>query len=231
MLAITASSVAYMSITMIVLFNIDYALKTKYGYKDNHRWCYIHSLANILITVLSFRGMINLLSSDQSIEKSILDGYNLNSAIVVMAIHIYHLIMYKIDQPEILAHHIIMLLVLTIPFFNYNNHGFLMFSDYSLFFMCGLPGAIDYYCMHLYYTNKMDKLTEKRINTYLNNYIRAPGILYGAFYVYRGCMNGDVPISYAVPVVLSFMWNAQFFSSAVSVSYGYQLGKISESTT
>ena len=43
--------------------------------------------------------------------------------------------------------------------------------------MNGLPGGIDYLLLILVKIGKIKSIEEKRINTYLNNYIRAPGIL------------------------------------------------------
>lgn len=99
------------------------------------------------------------------------------------------------------------------------------FADYSLFFLCGLPGMIDYACMHLTYTGQMKRIREKQINNFLNTYIRAPGILYGAFITYRMWINEQLSPWVAIPVIISFVWNAQFFSNAVSFSYGYERAK------
>ena len=43
--------------------------------------------------------------------------------------------------------------------------------------MNGLPGGIDYYLLIQVKRGKIKSIEEKKINTYLNNYIRAPGIL------------------------------------------------------
>jgi len=66
----------------------------------------------------------------------------------------------------------------------------------------------------------MEQLEEKRINNKLNTYLRAPGILYGVFYVYRLYINGMVPLAPALAVITTFSWNAQYFSNAVAISYG-----------
>jgi hypothetical protein len=118
-----------------------------------------------------------------------------------------------------------MMSVLVFPYLNMDNQRSLLFTDYALFFLCGLPGMIDYYCMHLCYSGHMDRILEKSINNFLNTYVRAPGILYGAFITYRVWMNDQIEWYYAVPVIVTFFWNAQFFSNAVATSYGYSLAK------
>ena len=53
--------------------------------------------------------------------------------------------------------------------------------SYFLFFICGLPGMIDYGMLAIGY----DRREEKRINTYLNNYLRSPGIIFGLGILWR----------------------------------------------
>lgn len=100
---------------------------------------------------------------------------------------------------------------------------FMGVSNYCLFFLNGLPGGIDYYMMYLVEGNKLDKISEKHYNAYLNTWIRAPGILYGAFYSYQQHLCGNLCLLHAIPVVMILTWNAQYYSSLVSWSYGYHL--------
>lgn len=188
---------------------------------ENHRWCCMHSAVNFIVVLLTMPGAWTLLSSDSYQDAA--TGFNISSSIVVMAAHLYHLFNFQITDVSLLVHHFLMMTVLTIPYLTNGNQQFMFFTDYSLFFLCGLPGMIDYYCMHLCYSGKMERIREKRINNFLNMYIRAPGIMYGAFYTYRLWVNGKINVLYAVPVILSFFWNAQFFANAVAISYGYSL--------
>lgn len=205
---------------------LDHYLQQKNIDHENYRWCIIHTMVNFMVVCLTLRGTVTMLGSDQDIIAATSGSvFNIGSSIVVMASHVYHLFAFHVTDTSLLAHHYIMLAVLLIPYFNYHNQQFMAFSDYSLFFMCGLPGMIDYGCMSLCYAGYMERLSEKRINNFLNTYIRAPGILYGAFVTWRMLVNKELEIYYAVPVILSFVWNAQFFSNAVAVSYGYTLGK------
>lgn len=192
-------------------------------YRNNHRWCLMHTIANFIIVCVTFSGVIGMLSSDSYINSE-LSGHSLCAPIIVMSLHIYHICAFRIEQVSLWVHHIVMMLILCVPYLNGSNQLFLMFTDFSLFFLCGLPGMIDYYYMHLYYLGHVTRLEEKRINNLLNAYIRAPGILYATFSAYRMYINGKVFIYYAVPVILSFGWNAIFFANEVAVSYGYNLG-------
>ena len=206
-------------------------LKRFCGYdRENHRWCVMHSAINLCVVGLTARGTVALLRSDNYLERLVASpeaGFTIWSSIIVMSSHLYHLLRFSVTDRSLIAHHYIMMTVLTIPYFETGNQRFMLFTDYCLFFMCGLPGMIDYFCMHLCYTGRMERLTEKRINNFLNAYIRAPGIMYGVFVTYRMWANGEVPLMYAGPVILSSLWNAQFFANAVAYSYGYACGKLS----
>ena len=50
-------------------------------------------------------------------------------------------------------------------------------SSFALFFLSGLPGAIDYMLLYLVKTNKINSVTEKKIYTFLSAYIIAPGCI------------------------------------------------------
>ena len=211
-------------LTMIPMVFLDDYLRTVKYYIPNHRWCCIHSIVNGCVVMLTIIDTLTLLSSDKTIQQTEHVAY-LHASRLVMALHIYHVLAFKVDQTAMIAHHIVMMPILCIPFINHGNNMFIMFCNYSLFFLCGLPGCIDYYCMHLCYSKRMKRLDEKSINTWLNTWVRAPGILYAAFFVYRQHMNGMLDLFYTAAVVITFVWNAQFWSSATSISYGYNLAK------
>jgi hypothetical protein len=44
-----------------------------------------------------------------------------------------------------------------------------------LFFITGIPGAMDYAMLSMVKENLMDKLEEKRLNTHINVWLRMPG--------------------------------------------------------
>ena len=192
------------------------------GYNhENHRWCAIHTMVNAVVIALTYRGLEAVLSDDNTQTLLAASGnFNIGSSIVVMSAHLYHLLKFRITDPSLLVHHVLMMSVLTIPYFNSHNQRFMYVTDSTLFFMCGLPGMIDYFCMCLCYSGWMSNIREKRINNFLNTYIRAPGILYSAFTTYRYWANGVVPWYLAVPVIGSLVWNAQHFSNLVAISYG-----------
>ena len=99
---------------------------------------------------------------------------------------------------------------------------------HGLFFMCGLPGGIDYLMLTLNDFGYLSRLTEKRINRLLNMYIRMPGILFNCYTGYINYLyNPDFEYSLVSTgtVFLIDLWNGLYFAQRVTENYGYTVGK------
>ena len=72
---------------------------------------------------------------------------------------------------------------------------------------------IDYGMLALAY----DRKEEKRINTYLNNYLRAPGIMFGMGMLWKDSFH--VSPFYVFMSFTSMFWNAQYFNYEVIKNY------------
>jgi hypothetical protein len=92
----------------------------------------------------------------------------------------------------------------------------------ALFFVCGLPGCIDYFNMYRVYTGRLSSVLEKKYNSWLNIYLRAPGILYTAYLLWIHYLFDYPGFNqwHGILAVLVFIWNAQYFAREVCVSYG-----------
>jgi hypothetical protein len=99
--------------------------------------------------------------------------------------------------------------------------------SHALFFTTGLPGLIDYTLLFFNRNNLIHKSIEKRVNTFLNLWIRAPGCIMNT------CMsimtivsnynhlNNTQPIAiYGGIVMLSLVyWNGIYFMGQVVIDY------------
>jgi hypothetical protein len=151
---------------------------------------------------------------------SITDLYNLNSytlntnaVALVVSLHLYHIVRYyKSLKFDDWLHHILMIGV-AVPIgiaFPYTP-----LMAYSLFFSTGLPGGISYFALFLQRNGWLQRMTEKRINTALNVWIRSPGCISHAtlglawslsspeFSILQKCFA-------LIPVSLLY-WNGQYF--------------------
>ena len=92
---------------------------------------------------------------------------------MVMAIHVYHVIGFKLTKDDIIHHGVSVGVVGTMVF---------MFRlgkvlNAMNFFVCGLPGGLDYALLAAVKAGLISKMTEKRINLWLQMAIRWPGML------------------------------------------------------
>ena len=114
----------------------------------------LHSIANWGIVYYTFPTVkdiyLNLSNASSLITNPI--SYQICSAL-----HIYHIIRYKMNKEDI-KHHIPTLIVLSIPLFNISQSPLV---SHIAFFLCGLPGAIDYILLFLSRNNIIYRITEK----------------------------------------------------------------------
>ena len=97
-------------------------------------------------------------------------------------------------------------------------------TSFSLFFLTGLPGAIDYMLLYLVKTNKINSITEKKIYTFLSAYIRAPGCTYTLAIGMNGIFNYYNQEDYTKLVTLMItifliFWNGQYYFMKSHESY------------
>ena len=128
---------------------------------------------------------------------------------ILGALHIYHLIYYKISYDEIFHH----IFAIYFHFFELNK---LLLA--SLFFMTGIPGGITYLLLILVRYNFITKLTEKRISKHLNLWIRMPGILFFAFILLLNMFKNPFNIQDYLTFFYMF-WNSIHFSKTIIESY------------
>lgn len=145
----------------------DYVISKKY----QGSYYMIHSINNALIVLCSCADVLDVSTNPYTAFQ--------HSSTVTLAsnltygLHFYHIIMYiKKLRFDDWLHHGLMIFV-ALPIGNYFGPTKLLSN--SLFYTTGLPGMIDYGCLALVRNKKMERLTEKNINRYLNTYIRNPG--------------------------------------------------------
>ncbi len=132
----------------------------------------IHSLHNAAIVYLTGGEVLQSLTDFRYVLNS---PKNIAALELVFALHFYHVIRYwkKLRYDDWL-HHILMIGIgLPIGWITDSNS----LLGYSLFFMTGLPGGIDYVLLFLVRNGWVQKETEKNVNAYLNTWIRSPGCI------------------------------------------------------
>jgi hypothetical protein len=101
------------------------------------------------------------------------------------------------------------------------------------FFLCGLPGGIDYLLLSLVKHNLIESITEKKINSNLNLLIRVPGVLLtttaGVVSVMRGGKNVAIHPIWIILVAVLDNANSFYYCNRVVGNYHVTLAKMKPS--
>jgi len=184
------------------------------------RWFFLHVWANVWIALLClpditfvFTDPLAALAKRQTIHWPMA---------LVFSVHTYHVLFFKGLHWIDWLHHILMVAV-GAPLLITGEVGPLM--NFNNFWMCGVPGGIDYCMLFCVKSGWMEPLKEKRYNAIINVWMRAPFLVCTGTLVYlQGFVQplDDVPryVRYVrVFLMLLACWNALFFMERVVGNY------------
>jgi hypothetical protein len=159
-------------------YSIIYYNETKLKKKNKYgRWFMLHFIINVFITLLTFEDVKDSFFNPDESNKPF--TYYI-SGCLAFSLHLYHTLRFNLTQLDI-YHHMISCFLCTPLCYLYQTKGL---SCY-LFFCTGLPGGIDYLLLYMVKNKYIISLTEKRINSYLNTYIRMPGGVVTSYLVFK----------------------------------------------
>jgi hypothetical protein len=163
------------AVALLLLGIIDVA----YASKTPARWFIIHTCGNALVAITSTADLIRVLTDPMNVlkEKSasaIPTGF-------VLAIHAYHVCGFSNLNWVDWVHHGLMVGI-ALPLVIIAQYGPLM--NYNNWFVCGVPGGLDYLMLTLVKFKKMEPLREKQLNTLLNVWMRCPFLLFSSLFSY-----------------------------------------------
>ena len=174
----------------------------------------VHAIHNALIVILTAPDVINTFT-----HLNTLDQFSTNwfAAYICYALHFYHILTYwAFFRFDDWLHHALMIgLALPIGCF---VEGY-TFLGFSLFFTTGLPGGIDYALLFAVRNGYLHRESEKRINTFLNVWIRSPGCVAMATLSLVVAINSKIAnplftLFCFIPAALTF-WNGQYFMQQI----------------
>ena len=176
----------------------------------------LHALHNAWIVGLTAPEVVYTFTDIQH-----LDQYSTNWSAMQLccALHLYHTLLYwKTFRLDDWLHHGLMLGIALPLCAMYDTHSLF---GMTLFFTTGLPGGIDYTMLALVKNGYMDRRIEKRVNTFLNVWIRSPGCVavaaLGVVHLSSSSNNNNT-LAFAVSGLLTF-WNGQYFMQQVVENY------------
>ena len=151
--------------------------------KTEGRWFQLHAAGNAVVTAFTLGDVIDCLMDHSASIQPL--SHNVAGA-VALSIHLYHIIAFPLRREDWI-HHIFSVFLCT-PLCYINTHK----SVSVFYFFCtGLPGMIDYSILSLVKNGKVTKLTQKKIYSYINPYIRMPGGTFAATLMLQDAIHTD----------------------------------------
>ena len=197
----------------------DYILRQRY----NGVYYLIHFLNNIAVTYYSIPSLIYSYTNIIKYHEYPLDY---TSSILTAALHIYHIISYynKLRFDDYL-HHGLMVFV-ALPLGVYLNSGSLL--DHGYFYLTGPPGGINYLLLFLTRNGYIERITQKKINNYINLWFRCPGCVSQVVLSTIAFMNNydmyselDICIFWIINILI--FWNGIYYMNQVVANYNIVL--------
>jgi len=151
---------------------------------ERTRWLLIHLIGNLIISGLTVENTYYTLTQP---ETSMIPLGYFNPAIqIMMAMHVYHCLFYSVSREDLFDH--------IVYIFFLSTFGIIWdwgrVVDGLLFFMCGLPGAIDYFAL-IVFPGK----TETSLNEAITLYFRSP---FMSVIIYIFCTNQSIVPNYVL---------------------------------
>jgi hypothetical protein len=181
------------------------------------RWPALHALGNAVVCALALPGVIACLGNpahcmDTNVFPPTHAAADSSVIVVVIAMHAYHAACFSLT-PADRFHHALFIPVMSVVGFLFQWGALL---NFVAFFVCGLPGMLDYTAICLCHAGAIEPDARRRTTERLSVWIRAPALLFGATLQYVALAHGTTTVPPAVnagcAVLLAF--NAMYYASS-----------------
>ncbi|KAL1510689.1 hypothetical protein AB1Y20_006984 [Prymnesium parvum] len=181
------------------------------------RWMALHFCGNVVVVASSLNDVISAM--DNPITSCVGRSSSELPTHVIIALHAYHLALFECSMSDV-VHHVIFVGIIGSVGICFDMGGPL--KNLIAFFICGLPGGLDYLMLTLVKQDLMLPVTEKTWNSRINVWIRSPGLLLCAFCVYQAVRHGPANSACAIqPHIAGFLAtllviNGQYYMQRVT---------------
>lgn len=183
-----------------------------------HRWFYVHAFGNAVVCFYAVPNILTLLHDPIPHVTNPIFAWEATWAVGFL--HLYHLALYKCRVEE-WVHHLLFA-------FGGVATGYVVNFGYSAdlyeFFVCGLPGGIDYVLLALVKERVLTKQQRLRVALELNMWLRAPGIAFAwafcvLWWIYRPVKDVAHFLCFVMITIASVV-NGQYYARQVSMHAG-----------
>lgn len=188
----------------------------------NCKWFSIHSIGNFFICLYSINDVIKTLYDPVNSLNYNYD-YSMNPVFITITLHLYHILapwFFRKLRIDDIVHHILFAFGLGFICLIY-RFGYV--QNFVIFFLTGLPGCIDYFLLTLVKLNLINKIVEKKINVHINNWLRGPGCVIGATFIYVSniTLKNNKPNFGNLTATFIIFLNGQYYSKQMIENYTY----------
>ena len=198
------------------------------------RWFFVHAMGNAYIVYYSWWDVINTFVDPETALIRPADAPPISYKVVAMigAIHGFHALFYKLSNADIF-HHVAFVIFNQVAIMWpavsdwKGSHGIQWGSSINAlnFFVCGLPGGLDYFFLALVKNDRLSRKRHKVWQAALNVWLRCPGTIATVTIIFFECRRhwNSVPASchtICVLTVLLIGYNALHYMEAVVASAG-----------
>merc|ERR1711916_32825 len=185
-------------------------------YRTKARYFWLHGLWNMVITIVVIPDSLRCFLS----PVGVLDGDGTHWPVVmVISLHIWHMIAYRGLTADDIFHHFAFAFSLGAMALGY-SWGYI--ESFLVFFVCGLPGGLDYLWLGMLKAGWIRKIDEKRWNATNNTWCRAPGCVTAGIFIYADWMAGGgahIPWPLKLCAALLCLTNGQYYGQRVVASW------------
>jgi len=187
---------------------------------DNLLYFALHILLNAYVCWSSYPHLLDSLTSRQFITTSGLTFEEHRSIIVIVGFHAYHIVtQWKRLSVSDWLHHLVSVGVSTVLFIQCDHP----VGCTVLFFICGLPGLLDYVVLIGQKAGWVQRITQKHISSLIQITLRIPGILWCCFLSYEIGLGHPKRVYFNTTSLLSSI-NALYFGYTAICHYGKAVG-------
>lgn len=188
------------------------------------RYFALHAAVNITNVLLAKNDVIAVLTSPNPLALNTCSPTCASKAplLLTMALHVWHVLAYRLKQIDC-VHHVPTIAVCSIALFMDYGPVFNLNAAISM----GLPGALDYAALALVKYDLLDWTTEKRLNEFLNTWVRAPMGTVAAYLMVQGAFarpddysNAGVRVAQCLIGVNMFANGTYFMRRAIVANTG-----------
>ena len=206
------------SLLQYIIFYITDTFIYKYIKKESTRYFLLHFIFNMYMVYVTWNTFMSCLFQPLSIFDEDYNYYSILSTVSIMNFHLYHLLTHIEElSMETMLHHLIGAIVNPIITIFYPIGKLPVMHNIIL---CGIPGGIDYLLLVLVKYDIIEKMTEKKINRFLNLLVRWPFIFLSNYLILLNVYNDNIVIPFLIFFSIFINnFNAIYFCDKVIGNY------------